>query len=144
MHAEIFLAIMVLAVALLVAADFFRRASEGPHEHAERPAHDAGRGAFTPPRSAGAGAGSGAAAPVTAFEPARTTPSRPPASSGGVRGTAPAKGRGGAKGGWLVRTRLSLLAAASALAAATATAGAIRAFGIIGGAAYHSDVSSIR
>ena len=36
MHAEIFLAIMVLAVALLVAADFFRRASEGPHEHTER------------------------------------------------------------------------------------------------------------
>ena len=54
MHAEIFLAIMVLAVALLVAADFFRRTSEGPHEHADRPAHDAGspgRGAFTPPRS---------------------------------------------------------------------------------------------
>src|SRR5437764_9354183 len=142
MHAEIFLAIMVLAVALLVAADFFRRTSEGPHEHAERPAHDAGRGDFTPPRSAGATVR--AAAPVTAFEPARTTPSRPPASSGGGRGTAPAKGRGGAKGGWLVRTRLSLLAAASALAAATATAGAIRAFGIIGGAAYHSDVSSIR
>src|SRR5882757_1407658 len=66
MHAEIFLAIMVLAVAFLVAADFFRRASEGPHEHAERPAYDAGRESFTPPRSA-----RGAPA-VTAFQPART------------------------------------------------------------------------
>ena len=71
MHAEIFLAIMVLAVALLVAADFFRRANEGPHERAERPAYDAGREASAPPRSAGAAPGSGAAAPVTAFEPAR-------------------------------------------------------------------------
>jgi len=61
-----FLAIMVLAVAFLVAADFFRRASEGPHEHAERPAYDAGRESFTPPRSA-----RGAPA-VTAFQPART------------------------------------------------------------------------
>src|SRR5690242_17267338 len=139
MHAEIFLAIMVLAVALLVAADFFRRTSEGPHEHAERPAHDAGRGGVTPPRSAGA-----AAAKVTAFEAARTMPSRPPASRGGARETAPAKGRGGAKGGWLVRTRLSLLAAASALAAAAATASAIRALDVMGGTAYHSDVSSIR
>src|SRR3954452_20543067 len=66
MHAEIFLAIMVLAVALLVAADFFRRASEGPHEHAERPAYDAGRESSAPP-------GPSRNAPaVTAFQPART------------------------------------------------------------------------
>src|SRR5689334_13780406 len=126
MHAEIFLAIMVLAVALLVAADFFRRTSEGPHEHAERPAHDAGRGAFAPPRSAGAAAGSGAATPVTAFEPARTgrpgstragsvpgsgagfsigpatgpsigAGSSRPSAGGGARGTAPARGAGGAE-----------------------------------------------
>src|SRR5262245_2879970 len=109
MHAEIFLAIMVLAVALLVAADFFRRTSEGPHEQAERPVHDAGPGAFTPSRSAAAG--SGAAAPVTAFEPART--GRPgsaragsvpgsgfsigPAASPSV-GTASSRPSGGAKG----------------------------------------------
>jgi len=169
MHAEIFLAIMVLAVALLVAADFFRRANEGPHERAERPAYDAGspgREASAPPRSAGAAPGSGAAAPVTAFEPARTgrpgsarlgsvtgsaagpatgaTPSRLPAGSGGAAGTPLGKAPAGTKGRWLVRTRLSLLAAASALASAAATASAIRAFDVIGGAAYHSDVSSIR
>jgi signal transduction histidine kinase len=161
MHAEIFLAIMVLAVALLVAADFFRRTSDGPHEHAERSAHDAGspgRGAFTPSRSGGGAAGSAAAAPVTAFEPARTgrpgsarpgpgtgtAPSRPPAGGRAGTGSAPAKSPGRAKGSWLVRTRLSLLAAASALAAAAATASAIRALDVLGGAAYHSDVSSIR
>ena len=78
MHAEIFLAIMVLAVALLVAADFFRRASEGPHEHAERPVHDAGSraGGLHAVPNAGAGRVPGpqgpAAAAVTAFEPART------------------------------------------------------------------------
>src|SRR5689334_22774652 len=161
MHAEIFLAIMVLAVALLVAADFFRRTSDGPHEHAERSAHDAGsagRGTFTAPRSSGGAAGSAAAAPVTAFEPARTgrpgsarpvagtgtALSRPPAGGRGGTGSAPAKSPGAAEGSWLVRTRLSLLAAASALAAAAATASAIRALDVLGGAAYHSDVSSIR
>src|SRR5690349_8387301 len=161
MHAEIFLAIMVLAVALLVAADFFRRTSDGPHEHAERSAHDAGspgRGAFAPPWSGGAAAGSAAAAPVTGFAPGRTgrpgsarpgpgpstAPSRSPASGRGGTGSAAAKSPGAAKGSWLVRTRLSLLAAASALAAAAATASAIRALDVLGGAAYHSDVSSIR
>src|SRR5689334_22508260 len=121
MHAEIFLAIMVLAVALLVAADFFRRTSDGPHEHAERSAPDAGspgRGAVAPPRSGGAAVGSAAAAPVTAFEPARTgrpgsarpgpgpssgpglsaAPSRPPAGGRGGTGSAAAKSPGAAKG----------------------------------------------
>jgi signal transduction histidine kinase len=158
MHAEIFLAIMVLAVAFLVAADFFRRASEGPHEHTERPAYDAGRESFTPPRSA-----RGAPA-VTAFQPARTgraiggLPGSSPsgsarsgsAASGGPSrqpghgGAAPGPGTPAAKGSWLVRTRLSLLAAASALAAAVATASAIRAVDIAGGPSYHSGVSSIR
>jgi signal transduction histidine kinase len=177
MHAEIFLAIMVLAVALLVAADFFRRASEGPHEHTERPAYDAGRESSVPPRA------SRGAPAVTAFQPART--GRPgsglsgsglsgtglsgtglsgsgPSGSGlsgpgrtgpgagpsrrppGRQGAAAAPGSPGAKGSWLVRTRLSLLAAASALAAAVATAGAIRAIDIVQGSSYHSNVSSIR
>jgi signal transduction histidine kinase len=171
MHVEIFLAVMVLAVALLVAADFFRRASEGPHEHGDRPVHDtgsAGRGAFTPSQNAGAGrapgsAGSaGGSAAVTVFEPARTgrpgairpgsafntSPRTGPhagtAAPAGAGGTAPAKARSAAKGSWLVRTRLSLLAAASALAAAAATASVIRAADVIHGASYHSDVSSIR
>ncbi len=169
MHAEIFLAIMVLAVALLVAADFFRRASEGPHEHAERPAYDAGRESLAPPRSA-----RGAPA-VTAFQPART--GRPSASQPGARQpgasqpgasqpgasqrsasrpsagpSRPPLGLGGAAarpdapatGSWLVRTRLSLLAAASALAAAVATASTIRAIDIAKGPSYHSGISSIR
>ena len=51
MHGEIVLAALVLVVAILVAADFFRRTSDASHEHPagtepgnERgPAHDAGR-----------------------------------------------------------------------------------------------------
>jgi signal transduction histidine kinase len=43
MHGEVVLAALVLVVAILVAADFFRRANDGPHEHAEGQAHDAGR-----------------------------------------------------------------------------------------------------
>ena len=48
MHGEIVLAALVLVVAILVAADFFRRTSDAPHEHPAGnepgPAHDAGRG----------------------------------------------------------------------------------------------------
>ena len=78
MHAEIFLAVMVLAVALLVAADFFRRSNEGPHEHAERPAYEAaGRGAFTPPGASRGHGPHGSADPVTAFA-GRTRPPAPP------------------------------------------------------------------
>jgi signal transduction histidine kinase len=154
MHAEIFLAIMVLAVALLVAADFFRRASEGPHEQAERPAYDAGREPVTPPRT------SRGEPAVTAFQPARTGRSGaglPGAGrSGPAAGAGPSRqppGRDGAaaapdspdaRGSWLVRTRLSLLAAASALAAAVATASAIRAIDVVQGPSYHSGISSIR
>jgi signal transduction histidine kinase len=150
MHVEIFLAIMVLAVALLVAADFFRRASEGPHEHAERPAYDAGRPAFTPP---GAPGPSRPAAAVTAFQPVgagraaagRTSPGTSPSRPGpGTGGAVPVQGADGVKGRWLVRTRLSLVAAASALAAAAATASFIRVADVMRGASYHSDVSSIR
>ena len=125
MHAEIFLAIMVLAVVLLVAADFFRR--------------QRGRRTSTPGnrRLTPGGRPSLSTAPSTAFPwarpreppssppvPARPAPGRPPASGrrGGITSgsTAPEKS-------WLVRTRLSLLAVAPAIAAASATASAIRA-----------------
>ena len=43
MHGEVVLAALVLVVAVLVAADFFRRTSDGPHEYAQGQAHDAGR-----------------------------------------------------------------------------------------------------
>jgi len=43
MHVEILVAALVLVVAVLVVADFFRRTGDSPHEHAERPAQDAGR-----------------------------------------------------------------------------------------------------
>src|SRR5580704_14028459 len=63
MHGEIVLAALVLVVAILVAADFFRRTSDASHEHPagnepgnERgPAHDAGRETY-PPRRAGSAA----------------------------------------------------------------------------------------
>ena len=43
MPAEFFLAVVVLAVVILVAADFFRTSSDSPHEHAGEPAPDAER-----------------------------------------------------------------------------------------------------
>ncbi|HEX3188406.1 MAG TPA: hypothetical protein VHS30_01270, partial [Streptosporangiaceae bacterium] len=51
MHVEIVLAILVMVVAVLVAADFFRRTSDAPHEYPagneprneQGPALDAGR-----------------------------------------------------------------------------------------------------
>ena len=52
MHVEIVLAALVMVVAVLVAADFFRRTSDAPHEYPagnesgndHGPAHDAGSG----------------------------------------------------------------------------------------------------
>jgi signal transduction histidine kinase len=46
MHVEVVLAALVLVVAVLVAADFFRRTSDGPHEYVEGQAHEAGRETF--------------------------------------------------------------------------------------------------
>ena len=43
MHVEILVAALVLVVAVLVIADFFRRTGDSPQEHMERPAPDAGR-----------------------------------------------------------------------------------------------------
>jgi signal transduction histidine kinase len=58
MHSEVVLAALVLAVAVLVAADFFRRADDGPHESAEGHAHDAGREVFVASRAGSAAASS--------------------------------------------------------------------------------------
>ena len=59
MHGEIVLAALVLVVAILVAADFFRRTSDAPHENPagneQGPAHDAGRETY-PARRAGSAA----------------------------------------------------------------------------------------
>jgi signal transduction histidine kinase len=51
MHGEIVLAALVLVVAVLVAADFFRRTDDGPHEYAEGQAHDAGPEIVLGPRA---------------------------------------------------------------------------------------------
>ena len=107
MHGEVVLAALVLVVAILVAADFFRRANDGPHEHAEGQAHDAGREIVTASREG----------------------STPSVSSRG-------------RPNWLVRTRLTLLAAVSA-AAALATGGIIRAAGAFQRASAHSRISSM-
>ena len=63
MHGEIVLAALVLVVAILVAADYFRRTSDAPHEHPagnepgndQRLAHDAGPETY-PARLAGSAA----------------------------------------------------------------------------------------
>jgi signal transduction histidine kinase len=116
MHVEILVAALVLVVAVLVIADFFRRTGDSPQEHTERPAPDAGRQIL---------AADGRRAPDTG-----------PA--------APRPGAHGAQTTWLVRTRLGLLAAVSAAAAALATVGVSRAIGALRSASYHSNVSSVR
>ena len=54
MHGEVVLAALVLVVAVLVAADFFRRADDSPHEYAKGHAHDAGREIFPASREGSA------------------------------------------------------------------------------------------
>ncbi len=134
MRADILVAVLVLVVAALVAADFFRRTDEsvpaGPHDHVDRPARDAGREMLLTSRTGTA---------ALSFEPAGT----------GLAGTGtgqamPRQGSRGARKTWLVRARLSLLATVSAAAAALATAGVIRAAGALRSASFHSDVSSVR
>ena len=88
MRAEIFVAVLVLVVAALVAADFFRRTDEsvpdGPHDHVDRLAHDAGREMLLAPRPGAAAlsfepTGTGLAAPgslpALVRPPDRTVPS---------------------------------------------------------------------
>ena len=133
MRVEIFLAALVLAVVILVAADFFRTASDGPHELAGEPAHDAGPGTFGEPRAMGkaflpsAGGAGHAFDAGLAGSPARISSpagARPHLSAGPA---APAGGSRGARKSWLVRTRLSLLAIVPAFAAVLATVGVVRA-----------------
>src|SRR5215470_18400047 len=110
MHVEFILAILVLVVAILVAADFFRRTSDGSPEHAESPAPDAGRESSPVSRV-------GSTPSLSPFEPGRAAPAaegRPYRETGAVSPAAP--GDDGRK--WLVRARLSLLALVSAAAAA--------------------------
>jgi hypothetical protein len=140
MHGEIVLAALVLVVAILVAADFFRRTSDASHEHPagtepgnERgPAHDTGRETYP-----------------AGIRPDRTRQDRThqdsvrPDSARQDRGAvtlASAADPGGPQVNWLVRTRLGLLAAVSAAAAALATAGFIRAAGAFRRASADSNV----
>src|SRR6266702_3919439 len=169
MHGEIVLAAMVLVVAILVAADFFRRTSDASHEHPagnepgtdQRPAHDAGRETY-PARRAGSAVSllphkAAVAAPPAGTRPdgarpagirpdsarqdsARQDSARQDRSAGTL---APAADPGGPQANWLVRTRLGLLAVVSAAAAALATAGFIRAAGAFRRASADANVSSM-
>src|SRR4249920_3169888 len=111
MHVEIVLAALVTVVAVLVAADFFRRTSDAPHEYP-------------------AGNEQGPAALHSPSPPYEHAPPPPPASArqdgarrDGARreydaGTpGPSPDPGGPRTNWLVRTRLCLLAVVSAAAA---------------------------
>ena len=137
MHGEIVLAALVMVVAVLVAADFFRRTSDAPHEYPAGnepgPALDAGRETY-PASRAGSASFHSSSLP---YEPAAAPP--PAAGTPG-----PSPDPGGPRTNWLVRTRLCLLAVVSAAAAALATASFIRAVGAFQRASADSNVSSMR
>jgi len=161
MHMEIFLAALVLAVVILVGADFFRTTSDSLHEHAGESVLDAERETFgqpravataflpLPSRAAGAGQAFDAGLPAAPIAPPTAPPTRIGSPDGGRQypedGTAtPRRGSHGAQRSWLVRTRLSLLAMVPAVAAVLVTVGAIHAVGTLRGASFHSSVSSMR
>ena len=127
MPMEIFLAVLVLAVVVLVGADFFRTTSDSPHEHVGESAHEAELATFGQP-----------GAVATAFLPSlrRQPPDDAPAT--------PRRSSHGAQRGWLVRTRLFLLAMIPAVAAVLVTVGVVRAADALRGASFHSSVSSMR
>jgi signal transduction histidine kinase len=149
MHGEIVLAALVLVVAVLVAADFFRRTSDAPHEYPagneQGPAHDVGRETYPASRA-------GSAPPLSSlslYEPAVAAPPDGASPDGarqdrGAGTSASSADPGGPRTNWLVRTRLCLLAVVSAAAAALATAGFIRAVGAFQRASADSNVSSMR
>ena len=124
MHGEIVLAALVLVVAILVAADFFRRTSDASHEHP-------------------AGNEPAVAAPSAGTRPDGARQDHGARQDRGAGTLASAGDSGGPKANWLVRTRLGLLAAVSAAAAALATAGFIRAAGAFRRASADSNVSSM-
>ena len=129
MPVEIFLAVLVLAVVILVGADFFRTASDGPHEPVGNLSYDAGQATFGEPRAV-----------ATAILPRQAGRRRHP--EGGT--ATPGHSSGGVHPGWLVRTRLSLLAMVPAIAAVLVTVGVIRAADALRGASFHSSISSMR
>ena len=159
MHVEIVLAALVMVVAVLVAADFFRRTSDAPHEYPAGnepgPALDAGREAY-PASRVGSAALHSSSPP---YEPAVEAPPAGARQDGarqdgarqdgarqasGAGTPAPSPDPGGPRTNWLVRTRLCLLAVVSAAAAALATASFIRAVGAFQRASADSNVSSMR
>ena len=166
MHVEIVLAALVMVVAVLVAADFFRRTSDAPHEYPagneQDPALDAGRETY-PASRAGSAALHSSSPP---YEPAAAAPpagarqdgahqdgarqdgarqdGARQASGAGTSASAPSPDPGEPRTNWLVRTRLCLLAVVSAAAAALATASFIRAVGAFQRASADSNVSSMR
>lgn len=129
MPVEIFLAVLVLAVVILIGADFFRTASDSPHELVGDLSYDAGQATFGEPRAVG-----------TPILPRPAGRSRHPEG----RTATPGHGAQGIHPGWLVRTRLSLLAMVPAIAAVLVTVGAIRAADALRGASFHSSISSMR
>jgi signal transduction histidine kinase len=153
MHGEIVLAALVMVVAVLVAADFFRRTSAAPHEYPAGnepgPALDAGR--EYPASRAGSAALHSSSPP---YEPAAEAPPAGARLDGarldgarqasGAGTPAPSPDPGGPRTNWLVRTRLCLLAVVSAASAALATASFIRAVGAFQRASADSNVSSMR
>jgi len=157
MPAEFFLAVVVLAVVILVAADFFRTSSDSPHEHAGEPALDAGRETFPEPRAVDTASLPKPRAVTAAFLPpsggaghafdagllGQATRIGSPAGGQYLEGGAATSRRGshGAQKSWLVRTRLSLLAMVPAIAAVLVTVGVIRAAGAFRSASLHSGVS---
>jgi signal transduction histidine kinase len=154
MHVEIVLAALVMVVAVLVAADFFRRTSDAPHDYQagneQGPALDSGRETYPASRA-------GSAAPPSSSPPYEPAAAAPPAGARqdgarqngarqayGAGAPAPSPDPGGPRTNWLVRTRLCLLAVVSAAAAALATASFIRAVGALQRASADSNVSSMR
>ena len=154
MHVEIVLATLVMVVAVLVAADFFRRTSDAPHEYAAGndpgPALDAAREAYPASRASSAALHSSS----PPYEPAAEAPPAGARQDGpgqdgarqasGVGTPVPSPDPGGPRTNWLVRTRLCLLAVVSAAAAALATGSFIRAVGAFQRASADSNVSSMR
>src|SRR6266700_1498417 len=163
MHVEIVLAALVLVVAILVAADFFRRTSDASHEYPagneQGPAHDTGHETYpasragsavprsSPPPHEPAVAAAPAAARPDAVRPDRARPdgtrpdgTRPDRDAGTPT---PSVDLAGPRTNWLVRTRLCLLAVVCAAAAALATASFIRAIGAFQRASADSNVSSM-
>src|SRR5215470_11819755 len=125
MHVEIVLAALVMVVAVLVAADFFRRTSDAPHEYQagneQGTAHDAGTETYPASRAGSAALHSS----LPSYEPAAAAPPAGARQDGarqdgarqdgarqasGAGTPAPSPDPGGPRTNWLVRTRLCLLA----------------------------------